>query len=210
VLSCKIFLTLKSQQSLETHSTIAESFNTAAVELCDLIYEFLPRANPNTRTLTCDKFPLLLATENKFSHIVEILLDAGADTETRELVFKITSLHVAVHINDYVTARILLEHQANPNVQDWEGKTPLHYAACNGNSDMVVLLLGYNANPLIRCKHFGRNIYNLTPLEAARQRLKKHHGNDMVAFNLSTTIKLLESHDEKMSQLQLESTPWPH
>lgn len=44
----------------------------------------------------------------------------------------LTPLHVALERGYNEVAKILIEHNAPLNCQDWEGHTPLHYAAKSG------------------------------------------------------------------------------
>ena len=70
-----------------------------------------------------------------------------------------TALLTACEINSIEFVRILLEHDANPNVQtEYFQESPLHRAAENGNSDIITLLLEKGAN--INCQ----NIEGETPL----------------------------------------------
>ncbi|XP_077995929.1 ankyrin repeat domain-containing protein 61-like [Glandiceps talaboti] len=43
--------------------------------------------------------------------------------------------------------KILLQHGLLPNVQDERGRSPLHFAAQNGNADAIDCLLDFGANP---------------------------------------------------------------
>jgi cytohesin len=43
----------------------------------------------------------------------------------------------------------LLERGANPNAEDYEGRTPLHEASREGYVEIVKLLLEHGANPRI-------------------------------------------------------------
>lgn len=61
-----------------------------------------------------------------------------------------TPLHRAVECEaDNKLIKALLKHEADPNAQDDNGNTPLHYAAHNGDIECVELLLAHNANPHI-------------------------------------------------------------
>ena len=44
--------------------------------------------------------------------------------------------HDILHVfrNDLQSAQILLDNGADPNIKRDDGMTPLHYAACEGNS----------------------------------------------------------------------------
>lgn len=44
----------------------------------------------------------------------------------------ITPLHAAVQYEHMDVVNVLLEHNANINAKDWEGRTALHYAAMKG------------------------------------------------------------------------------
>jgi len=49
-------------------------------------------------------------------------------------------------------ARLLLDHQANPNLGDFDGNTPLIYATMFEHTAMAKLLLANDANPLAKNK----------------------------------------------------------
>ena len=69
-----------------------------------------------------------------------------------------TALHRAVILGDYqFTNRVLRDpvlSRGQINIQDELGMTPLHLAVESGNSDLVSLLLKYNANRNIRNNDF--------------------------------------------------------
>jgi ankyrin repeat protein len=55
---------------------------------------------------------------------------------------------------------ILLEFGANPNLQDFEGATPLHIAGDENSPEIVTLLVQKGANPAIR-NDFGTKAADL-------------------------------------------------
>lgn len=57
--------------------------------------------------------------------------------------------------------KYFLENGTNPNIQNENGWTPLHFAASHGFIKIIKILLEYGANPNIQ------NIYGRTPLDCA-------------------------------------------
>ncbi|KPP62286.1 hypothetical protein Z043_119540 [Scleropages formosus] len=64
-------------------------------------------------------------------------------------------------------ARLLLDHGANPEVQDSTGSSPLHDAAREGFLETVQLLCSFQANPHVR------DMWNRRPIDLATE--KGHH-----------------------------------
>lgn len=76
--------------------------------------------------------------------------------------FSTLCLHEAVKNNNLLTAKLLLEHKANPNKLDYEGQTALDYATgqhADSSIDiaMVELLLQYKADPNVSNEEQYRN-----------------------------------------------------
>jgi len=133
-------------------------------------------ADPNIR----DKYgetPLHVAAAFGNSKVVEVLLEHGADPNARDdygatplhyaaafdypkIVkslpkdlsdYDATPLQGAVEFNYPEVAKLLLEHGANPNIQENKyGYTPLHYAASRCHVDVARVLLDHGADPTIR------------------------------------------------------------
>jgi len=61
--------------------------------------------------------------------------------------YKETALHIGAQKGDTKECRYLLEEDANPNCKDDTGSTPLHRASRHGMSDVVQLLLDFDADP---------------------------------------------------------------
>jgi ankyrin repeat protein len=61
-----------------------------------------------------------------------------------------TALHFAVMRQHEQAVRLLLSHNASPNVRNQRGLSPLHMAASTGNSVLLLLLFEVSADP--RCK----------------------------------------------------------
>ncbi|XP_067401058.1 ankyrin repeat domain-containing protein 66 [Emydura macquarii macquarii] len=64
-----------------------------------------------------------------------------------------TELHEAVALGDYDLVEELLKKglcDVNYKDTDWNDRTPLHWAAAKGQSEMVKLLVHYGAHPCLR------------------------------------------------------------
>lgn len=98
--------------------------------------------------LNCDEGPILLfyAVLSKDISLAEVLTDAGADFNLLDEKSR-SALHVAVELNNHdntaksILSWLLGRDDVNVNAQDHLGRTPLHYAAKNGDEAAVDLLL---------------------------------------------------------------------
>lgn len=74
-----------------------------------------------------------------------------------------TPLHWAAPIYNWkISVQVLLKLGADPNLQDYCGATPLHYAAANWNLERVKLMIQHGADISIR------NQSGYTPLDEAK------------------------------------------
>lgn len=104
--------------------------------------------------------PLIAAAERGQTQIVDELLKAGANPNTRwtvglGLLASGTPLFAAASLNHAATVAVLLEAGANPNNPDndlfltGQSTSPLYNAAIQGNTEMMKALLEAGANPNI-------------------------------------------------------------
>ena len=63
-----------------------------------------------------------------------------------------TYLYKAVVLENYDLCEFLIENNANPNLQNYDGESPLHHAVESGNNKIINLLLENGANPNIQQK----------------------------------------------------------
>lgn len=80
------------------------------------------------------------------THVVQVLLDAGADIH-KATGLKKTPLHLAAEGGHINVVKLLLDKGAGPNVADCHGETPLHAAAMNGQRHVMKILLNRGADP---------------------------------------------------------------
>jgi len=81
--------------------------------------------------------------------ITALLLNAGADPNTRTFNGSQTPVIHAVQMHDLPLLRLLLDKGANLNTPeaDFQHNTPLMLAAQSGNTEITALLLAHGANP---------------------------------------------------------------
>jgi ankyrin repeat protein len=90
--------------------------------------------SPNGRDYWGDS-PLMAAVRHDNVELVQILLDAGADTEARWRGY--TPLALAAIKGNVPATRLLLRAGANPDRANVEGDAPLHAAIRKGHTDVV-------------------------------------------------------------------------
>jgi len=71
---------------------------------------------------------------------VKLLIDYGFDLNVRATKNGNTPLHFAVASNNLGAARLLLQHNANKNIRNLEGLTPLEKARREEKDEMIRLL----------------------------------------------------------------------
>lgn len=85
---------------------------------------------------------LILAIENNALESAALLLEAGADPNTKT--FGFTPLMIAARASNYRAIELLLKHEANCQAKNLYRQTALHFVK---NSDCCWLLLGADADP---------------------------------------------------------------
>jgi ankyrin repeat protein len=92
--------------------------------------------------------PLMWAARADSVRTIAVLVDAGADLNTRDTYNRWTPLMHAVHKHSTAAAELLLERGANPNAVEYPGQlVPLLMAAGDPDPTIVRLLLQHGANP---------------------------------------------------------------
>ena len=95
-------------------------------------------AKVNAKASDTGETALINAVSNKFTPLVKILLDAGADVAVKNR-FDFNALNIAVAANNQELAALLLDHGANVETET-SMLTPLMFAASAGNVDMIRFL----------------------------------------------------------------------
>lgn len=106
--------------------------------------------NPTKTRMSDGLTALHIASGQGHIHIIKYLLSLQQNIDVNYQNTDIgTPLHQAV--NQPETLKVLLEHSADVNAQDNEGKTALHLAAFVHNKRSIRILLSHGANKAIKC-----------------------------------------------------------
>ncbi len=135
------------------HSPLHSAVHATNTQLVRVIAascpQYLDRVSDN---YFYDQTPLSLAIGRGDSGIVQILINAGADPDTRiNPAFRVgTHLTYAIGLNEDEIVQILLDGDADPNVIDTEqfyNQTPLSLAIEAANEDLLRNLIAAGADP---------------------------------------------------------------
>ena len=135
-------------------------------------------ANVNTEN-TQGRTPLHLGLESSYipkdgTAVTQLLVEHGADVNIPDKGHMITPLHLASHRQHLESVQVLIDHDANVNAEDSQGRTPLHQVLASSylsedGVNVVRLLAERGANVNARDK------YRITPLHSASYRVY-HYG----------------------------------
>lgn len=120
-----------------------------------MVYCLSKGKDPNAKDSNAGLTPLFWAVDlSQTPEVVKILLDAGADFNTRNVLGS-TPLHWAAHFSRTPEmVKILLDAGADPNTRTYDFQsTPLHFAVRNTKDQsigVVKVLLNAGADPRIR------------------------------------------------------------
>jgi ankyrin repeat protein len=107
-------------------------------EISELIIKSQTNCNQFTKI---GESALHVAVNLQLYDICKILLVNGCDPNCQDLENELTPLHYISHNNNNTIAKLLLDYNANLNIQDVKGNTPIHYALSENNFDVLIVFL---------------------------------------------------------------------
>lgn len=113
--------------------------------------------------------------------ISEQKININQHTETHSIYFR-RPLQLAVEHNNLEAVLLLLNNNADINIQDYDNWTALHLACRFGNYQMIKILLDYNANINIKTV-YGNTCFNIAEMYG------KHHIKKYIQLYLLFKIK---------------------
>jgi ankyrin repeat protein len=152
----------------------------------------------NARGFNDDETPLIVASREGHSEVARVLLERGADTETRDD-GDWSPLERASRYGHVEVVQVLLKHGADVNAQDQDNRTPLYVASDFGQAAAARVLLEHNADPNAKRRN------NRTPLHGARNegvaRVLLEYGADTNAQDSNNSTPLHDALKYKLTEV---------
>jgi ankyrin repeat protein len=152
----------------------------------------------NARGFDLRETPLVVASREGHSEAARVLLERGADTETRDDA-NCSPLELASQYGHVEVVRVLLEHDADVNAQDEDKDTPLCFASLHGQAAAARVLLEHNADPN------AKSWNNETPLHCAQNegvaRVLLEYGADTNAQDSNNSTPLHDALKYKLTEV---------
>lgn len=125
-------------------------------QIAKMLLEY--HANPNLRN-DSNEIPMESLKEDETPYVPNNLTSETFE-ELQEMV-NVTALHIAVNEKNFDIVALLLKYGADPNIADWGGSTPLHWAAIIGDVSLLKILIEKGA------KVNSQDLSGSTPLHEA-------------------------------------------
>lgn len=127
------------------------AIRSRSFEICELVVKYIDDINSKCNT---GETALHIACNFKLTEIVKLLIKYKINVNIQDYNNEITALHYCVHLNDKALIDILLKNNADTNLQDAFGNTPIHYAISENNFEIFIEL--YNSSNSVNL-----NLWNL-------------------------------------------------
>ena len=161
--------------------------------------------NVNARGFYCEETPLSVASRQGYSEVARVLVEHGADTETRDNV-TYSPLEGSSEMGHVEVVRVLLENHADVNFLDEINHTALHSASATGQVAVARELLRNGADPN------AKKTDNETPLHLAPNagvtRILLEYGADPNTWdskNRTPLLRALEWNHVEVARVLLEN-----
>ena len=131
-------------------NVIEEYYQFGGEEMCEALLQFLQNNDCREVIGKCvdgDDIAnaFVWAGYRNHSDVLEAFLKQGMNIDTKNIHCEIALFGASYNCNE-VSVRLLIKHNANPNLQENSGWTALMGASSRGHKEIVQLLLDHNAD----------------------------------------------------------------
>ena len=125
------------------YNSLHYSIKSRSCDVCKIIVDVINDLNAKCNT---GETALHIACNFQLFDICELLVKKGANINIQDYEHEFTALHYTTTLDNKPLTKLLLDNNADPNLQDIYGNTPIHYSIIEENYEIIEILINKKLN----------------------------------------------------------------
>lgn len=125
------------------YNSLHYSIKSRSFDVCKIIVDVINNLNAKCNT---GETALHIACNFQLFDICELLVKKGANINIQDYEHEFSALHYTTTLDNKPLTKLLLDNNADPNLQDIYGNTPIHYSIIEENYEIIEILIDKKLN----------------------------------------------------------------